>query len=85
MVEKVVRLSEAPPGKPLRIVDILGGHGMRRRLLALGFHKGDLIERNSKAILGGPFLVKSLSCDATVALGRGIAHKILVEIIDGQT
>ncbi len=84
MADKVVRLSEAPPGKPLRIVDILGGHGVRRRLLALGFHKGDLVERNSGAIFGGPFLVKSLSSDTTVALGRGIAHKILVEVLDGQ-
>jgi len=85
MAGRMVRLTEAPQGVPLRLIDVLGGHGVRRRLMALGFHQGDLIERNSDALLGGPVLVKNLTAGSSVALGRGIAQKIIVEILDGQT
>lgn len=78
----MLRLGDAPPDTPLRIVGILGGHGVRRRLIALGFHKDDLIELDSKSILGGPVLVKNLTSDISVALGRGIASKIMVTIVD---
>jgi len=78
----MLRLADAPADTPLRIVDILGGHGVRRRLMALGFHKDDLLELDSKSILGGPVLVKNLTSDTSVALGRGIASKIMVTIVD---
>lgn len=84
MAGRVVRLTEAPQGVPLRIRDILGGQGVRRRLIALGFHLGDLIERDSNALFGGPILVKNLSTEISVALGRGVAQKIMVEILNGQ-
>jgi Fe2+ transport system protein FeoA len=77
----MVPLSEAPRGRPLRIIDIQGGEGVRRRLFALGFHKDDLIEVDSQGILRGPLLVKNLTADTSVALGRGIAQKILVHAI----
>jgi Fe2+ transport system protein FeoA len=79
---KIISLINAPPDKKLRIVEILGGHGVRRRLFALGFHKDDLIELDSRAIFRGPVLVKNLTADVSVALGRGIAQKIMVEVID---
>ncbi|MCX7975139.1 MAG: FeoA domain-containing protein [Candidatus Aminicenantes bacterium] len=85
MTQRVVRLVEAPQGVPLRIIDLVGGPGVRRRLLNLGFHPGDLIERNSNALFGGPVLVKNLTTGTNVALGLGIAQKILVEIVDDQT
>jgi len=73
------RLTEAPLNTPLRIVGILGGESVRRRLLALGFHRNDLIQLESQAILSGPLLVRNLTCDIRVALGRGVAQKVLVE------
>ena len=36
-----MNLVNAPHNTPLRIVDLAGGEGVRRRLMALGFHKGD--------------------------------------------
>jgi len=65
----------------LRIVGIHGGHGIRRRLLAMGFHRGDTIELDSMGIFRGPVLVRNLTSDTSVALGRGIAERIIVEII----
>jgi Fe2+ transport system protein FeoA len=84
-VQEVIRLSEAPHGRPLRIADVQGGEGVRRRLFALGFHKDDLIEVDSQGILRGPLLVKNLTSATCVALGRGVASKIMVNLVsDGQ-
>ncbi len=78
----MISLIQAPSDTPLRIAGVFGGHGVRRRLLALGFHKSDIIELDSRCILRGPVLIKNLTSDTSVALGRGIAQKILVELID---
>lgn len=83
MIKKVLSLLDAPLEGTLRIADIQGGEAVRRRLLALGFHKGDLVELSLQAILGGPVLIINRTADTRVALGRGVAGKILVEIIDG--
>ena len=77
----MIRLTDAPIDKQLRVVSIRGGHGIRRKLLSLGFHKDDLIELDSRSILRGPILVRGLTSDTSVALGRGIARNILVEIV----
>ncbi len=81
-MSEVISLIQAPADTPLKIVDILGGHGVRRRLIVMGFHKNDTIELDSRAILRGPILVKNLTSDTSVALGRGVAQKIMVEIIE---
>ena len=80
----MIRLSEAPHGRQLRIADVQGGEGVRRRLFALGFHKDDLIKVNSQGILRGPLLIKNLTADTSVALGRGIAHKIMVDFVPDE-
>jgi Fe2+ transport system protein FeoA len=85
MRTKRMSLVEAPIDKPLRIVDIAGGESVRRRLLAIGFHKGDLVELDSLAILKGPILVRSSASGMRVALGRGVARKITVEVLDGRS
>ena len=48
-----MNLLDAPHAKPLRIVDLAGGESVRRRLMALGFHKGDVVELDGQAILQG--------------------------------
>jgi len=80
----MISLIDAPKDKRLRIVDVQGGHGVRRKLLSLGFHKNDIVELDSRSIFGGPVLIKDLTSDTSVALGRGIAQKIMVDIIDDQ-
>lgn len=57
---------------------------MHRRLLALGFHRGDLVSLDGEALLGGPVLVRNLTSDTRIALGRGIARKILVEPVEAD-
>ena len=78
----MISLIDAPQNKQLKIVDYEGGQSIHRRLIALGFHKHDIIELDSKSIFGGPLLLKDLTTDVSAAIGRGIAKKIMVEIID---
>jgi ferrous iron transport protein A len=80
----MMQLIHAPRGKSLRIVDVAGGESVRRRLFSLGFHNGDEIELTGQGILRGPLLIKNIQSDVTVALGRGIAQKIFVEVSDGS-
>ncbi len=78
-------LLEAPRNKALKIIDLIGGDGFRRRLFSMGFHKGDIVEFDTQAIFRGPLLIRNVSSDTKVALGRGIAQKILVEAVDEDT
>jgi Fe2+ transport system protein FeoA len=72
-------LDQALPGRALRVVAVQGGEGVRRRLLALGFHVGAVVEVNARGILRGPLLIKNLTSDTSLALGRSVARKIQVE------
>lgn len=77
----MISLIDAPADKRLKIIQIAGGYNTHRKLLSLGFHKNDVIELDSKSILKGPVLIRDVSSGTSVALGRGIAQKIMVEII----
>jgi Fe2+ transport system protein FeoA len=76
-----MNLVNAPHNTPLRIVDLSGGEGARRRLMALGFHKGDIVELDGRAIFRGPLLVRGCRSDTTIALGRSVAQKVIVELV----
>lgn len=80
-----MNLSDAPMAKPLRILGIAGGEVVRRRLLSMGFHPGDIVELDSAAILKGPMLVRNIASDSRIAIGRGIARKVRVEVADGRS
>lgn len=73
-----IALTEAPQNVPLKVVRILGGHGIRRRLLAMGFHPGDIVELDAAAPFNGPVVVRNVRSDTKIALGRGVAQKIIV-------
>jgi Fe2+ transport system protein FeoA len=80
----MISLIDIPSDRKVRIVRILGGYGIHRKLLSMGFHKDDTLALDSKSILKGPVLVRNLTSETSVALGRGIAQKIMVEIVDDR-
>jgi Fe2+ transport system protein FeoA len=82
--EVMINLTKAPLNKQLRIIEFRGGHGLRRRLISLGFHKNDVISLDSRSLFGGPILIRNLTSDTIVALGRGIARKLWVEVIEAE-
>lgn len=63
-----------PPQQPARIIEIRAGHRLKERLAGLGLVPGGTVEilRDN----GGPLLLAI--GDTRLALGRGMAHKILV-------
>jgi len=75
-------LIKSPKEKKLKIVSISGGTGVRRRLFSLGIHKNDIIMLDSCSMYRGPVLIKNMTTDTSVAVGRGIANKIMVDIIE---
>ena len=78
----MISLISAPRNKQLKIIGVSGGHGVRRRLISLGLHRNNIIELDSHGVFGGAVLIKDISSDTSVALGRGVASKIMVEIVD---
>lgn len=66
-------LSEGEEGK---IVSIRGGHGLMRRLAELGFNPDTKVK--VLRATSGPFVV--LLRDSRIAIGRGVAMKIFVEV-----
>ncbi len=74
-----INLTNAPLNKRLRVVSINAGLTAKQRLISMGIHVGDEIEKingNGR----GPVLVKNLTLNsAKVAIGYGLAMKILVE------
>ncbi len=67
-------LDLVPPGGRVRIVDLRGGRELVSRLMQMGLHPGAIVEvvENSK----GPVLVRVRG--VVIALGRGLARKIVV-------
>jgi len=71
-----IRLSDARPNVELMLYKILGGMGMERRLTEMGLLPGEKIKRIDSPNNGPVVLfVKG----AKIAIGRGMADKIIVE------
>ncbi len=74
-----VPLTSVMPGRRARLVRIQGGHRLIHRLSELGLIPGveiEVLHRNS----GGPILLAVR--DTRLALGRGMADKVWVELLD---
>jgi ferrous iron transport protein A len=61
-----------------RVILIEGGHGVRSHLNTLGIHIGDWLTVVERAPFRGPVLVEVNG--TRVAIGRGIASKVMVEV-----
>jgi ferrous iron transport protein A len=79
MSQKVILpLSQTEAGQTGTIIQVLGGRGLIRRLEALGIRPGKKVTKISSMLFRGPV---NLRADQTqVAIGFGMANKILVEI-----
>ena len=76
MEERTVPLSTVSSEKEVTLIDIHGGRGVQSRLCSMGLVPGVKIRvlSNSGA---GPLMVAVK--DTRLALGRGMAYKIIVE------
>lgn len=65
------------PGESVRVIDFAGGVNLRSKIIQYGIHPGDCLRLLRKAPLGGPLLIECNQRE--IALGRGVADKIIVE------
>jgi len=79
MSKKVqLTLVQMEAGQTGTIIQILGGRGLIRRLEALGIRPGKEVTKISSMLFHGPVTLKTNHTQ--VAIGFGMASKILVEI-----
>lgn len=76
-------LSMAPCNQCVRLVGIQGGHKIRKRLAELGLNPGSVV-RVVQRHGGGP-LILAVKEDTRMAIGQGMAHKILVTAEAGDS
>ena len=69
-------LAMVSPGEEARLVAIRGGQRLRKRLADLGLNLGMTVRILQRDAQGPLILVVK---DSRLALGRGMAHKIMVE------
>lgn len=77
-----VTLSQLAPGQAGRVQRVFGGMGMTRRLESLGVRPGKIVRKVSSQLMGGPVTV--IVDGRQVAMGRGIASRVQVEIVTGR-
>jgi len=73
-----ISLCDAPIGKPVILTRISGGSKFTRRLVELGLTPGVRLKVMQDS--GGPLIIAVR--DSRIALGRGMAEKISVSIIE---
>jgi ferrous iron transport protein A len=73
-----IPLTQMRAGQSAMIVQIYGGYGLMRRLGSLGIRPGQQITKVSSMLMRGPVTIRV--GNSQVAIGFGMANKILVEL-----
>jgi len=74
-----IRLSDIQNGVQVTIASFEGGRGLIARLNQYGLFPGDRMRVLRRAPFGGPVLLEVRGME--IALGRGVASRILVEVV----
>ena len=73
-----VTLNQMRTGQQGKIIQVEGGLRLINRLDSLGIRKGKKITKISSMLMRGPVTIQTGRTH--VAIGHGMAHKILVEL-----
>ncbi len=74
----MISLNDLPNGQKGIIIAINGGHGLVEKLDALGIRAGKEITKVNNQWMKGPLIIRSDNTE--IAIGYGMAHKIMVEV-----
>ncbi len=77
MKKKHKMLAHLKTGEKAKIISIRGGHGFCRKLGCMGLREGQTVKMVSRQPFMGPLTISFGNCNVTI--GRGMAHKIIVE------
>ncbi|MCM8795691.1 MAG: ferrous iron transport protein A [Candidatus Omnitrophica bacterium] len=75
---KKISLVQLKANQKGKIIEIHAGSGLQNRLLSMGISPGREITKLSQFMLRGPVAIKVGR--SIIALGYGMAHKIIVEV-----
>ncbi|MBA3065827.1 FeoA domain-containing protein [bacterium] len=75
MKKNLIEMEDAQKGV---ISSLEGGDFFRNKLSAMGISEGARIQKITGHFMGGPVLIKVRN--AEIAVGRGMAEKIIVEV-----
>jgi len=75
---KKISLAQMKANHKGRIVEILGGSNLLSRLMNMGVYKGKEVTKLSHIGLRGPVVVRVGR--GILALGHGVAEKVMVEV-----
>jgi Fe2+ transport system protein A len=73
-------LDQVQEGKKVTVIEINGGRSVRQGLAEMGVHPGDIVGIIRSSVFGGPLLIDIR--DNKIAIGRSVAQKIEVEVVD---
>ena len=73
-----ISLTDMKPGQSGTLVEVLGGHGMERRLSALGLRLSKRVRKVSSMLMRGPVIVEV--DNVQIAIGHGMASQLIVEM-----
>ena len=76
--KKQLTLNQLKAGQTGMVVQIIGGRGLITRLTAMGIRPGKKITKVSALLFKGPVTLRLDG--AQIALGFGMANKIMVEV-----
>lgn len=76
--KRLLTLPQMEAGQTGTVVQVLGGLGLTRRLEALGIRPGKKVTKISSMLFRGPVTIRVDT--AQVAIGFGMANRILVEV-----
>ena len=74
-----VTLETLAKGARARVISVMGGRGMAIKLSAQGIVPGMIVEKIGE-LRGGPVVLQVGR--SRVAIGRGLARRVLVEVIE---
>jgi len=74
----IVSLAEMAAGQTGIVMSLEGGHGMVRRLAAMGIRRGVAVTKTSSQPFRGPVSVQVGNTE--VAMGFGLARRVMVEV-----
>jgi ferrous iron transport protein A len=78
-VSLIQTLDNLKAGQKAKVVEVRGGWGLRQKLSELGILPGQILTMASPSLWRGPVRVQIHSNE--IALGRGVARKVVVEVV----
>ena len=75
---EVISIVDMNAGEVGKVVGLQGGHGMMINLENMGIRIGAQIKKVSQQLMSGPIVISHRNTQ--VAIGRGMAQRIMVEV-----